>query len=221
MNGIEWRVSIIILITALSSSVILYYQWHESQRPRHRTNVVIEGVEYPHDIFDETFNYSFLIGKEVSFCEPLNRSEFAAEYVYTHHYEFSSLDEAWLLLEELGTPKVVIGFARWLSNGTYVEAVKRCYGYDPGKPWDPDCPSEIYKIFGDPRGDYPHAYYTVCREGPSFNGGIDVWVDRLHIGKRARMAQGENPIWSLRMKLYISPPYPANFDRFPIYARRW
>ena len=96
------RVAAIILIAVLSSSVILYYNWLKSQRLKQRTNVVIGGVEYPHEVFDETFNYSFLVGKGVSFYEPLNYSEFAKWEVETKDYEFSSLDEAWLLRARLG-----------------------------------------------------------------------------------------------------------------------
>jgi len=172
--------------------------------------VKVDGVEYLDEEFDENFNYTLLVGKVVSFHQPFNISELIRRKIEVEYYEFESLEEAWLLLERLKTPNVVIGFAMWLCNGTYEEALERFRRAGGAVPEDG---SEFGGFLGQPKG--PGVYYMVYRGHPSSQiGGI--WIQ-----KRYKTNSGSAAIWSLHIKLDIPPPYPAKLERYPLHARRW
>jgi len=168
--------------------------------------VTIDGVVYPNDAFDETFNYSFLRGKTISFHEKINRTEFAKgaerekeEFVY------SSMDEIRLKLESLKVPKIVIGFTMWVSNGTCEEAALRFYGETFYFGLSEKLRSGFFKSFGAKEANT--AYYEIKRGSPDFP------ASGVHISKRYKTSSGSAGIWSLRVKLPIQPPYPATFSR--------
>ena len=67
--------------------------------------MTIDGVAYLDEEFNESFDYSIIRGKRVDFSMPLNTSEFATTGSQSERqvYEFQSLREAWLFLEEWST----------------------------------------------------------------------------------------------------------------------
>jgi len=174
--------------------------------------VMVDGKEFNDEEFDERFNYQSLVNKTVYFDEPLNYSEF----IYSRemkYLNFSSLDEVWSLLEELRTPRVVIGFARWLSNGTYEESVRRYLGRDNGRPGEPDYIEEIGMTFGASkwkRIDYNKVFYDVYRN-PIY----------LRVVKGYITYGSGGDIWALNINIYVFPPYTAEFYRDPLHARRY
>ncbi len=87
----------------------------------------IECITYPDDMFDEYFNYSELRNMYIDFVLPPDSGFSASGKTETQIYEFERLEDVWLLLEELDTPRVVIGFAKWLANGTFEDVHRRFY----------------------------------------------------------------------------------------------
>jgi len=168
--------------------------------------VTIDGVVYPNDVFDETFNYSSLRGKTISFHEKINRTEFAkGTEREKEEFVFSSLDEIRLKLESMNVPKIVIGFTMWASNGTYEEVALRWYGETFYFELSENLRNEFRKSFGSKGAN--EAYYEIKRGSPDFP------ASGVHISKRYKTPSGSSGIWSLRVKLPIQPPYPATFSR--------
>lgn len=170
--------------------------------------VTIDGVVYPDDAFDETFNYSFLRGKTISFHEKINRTEFAKGTEHLkEEFVYSSMDEIRLKLESLKVPKIVIGFTMWASNGTYEEVALNWYGETYYFELAENLRNEFRKSFGAKEANT--AYYEIKRGSPDFP------ASGVHISKRYKTPSGSSGIWSLRVKLPIQPPYPAIFSRSP------
>jgi hypothetical protein len=181
--------------------------------------VTIDGVAYPDEGFNESFDYSTIRGKRVDFSMPLNTSEFVAIGGQEERrvYEFQSLSEAWLFLEAWSTPRVVIGFAGWISGGTHREAIIRYYGEDYTGPGMND-DNAIHEYFGrllSPR----ECFSTVERSQyvysmpPELNA-----TEAIKVMKRYSNFEGNHsPVWRLSIRLNDAPPYYAEFVR---YARR-
>ena len=181
--------------------------------------VTIDGVSYPDEGFNESFDYSTIRGKRVDFSMPLNTSEFVkiGGQVERRVYEFQSLGEAWLFLEAWSTPRVVIGFAGWISGGTHREAIIRYYGEDytgPGKMSD----NPIEEYFGRMTSS-SECFFTVERSQvvtwmpPELNA-----TEAIKVMKRYSNFEGDHsPVWRLSIRLNDAPPYYAEFVR---YARR-
>jgi hypothetical protein len=148
--------------------------------------IKIDGVTYADEEFDEDFNYSGLRGSYIDFTILPNASEFSASGKFeTQIYDFEELEEAWLLLEELDTPSVVIGFARWLSNRTFREAYQEFYGRDPAKIEDLSSTPEVSLLLGSREAQRCH--FEVNRH-PS-TGGVDRYVngtDGIYIYQKRR-----------------------------------
>ena len=181
--------------------------------------VTIDGVTYLDEEFNESFDYSSLKGKYVHFTILRNISEFSTSGKFeTQIYDFEELGEAWLFLEELDTPRIVIGFARWLSNTTFREAYKEFYGRDPMEIEDYPSTPEISLLFGNREAQQCH--FGVDR-GPS-TGGLETNVngtDGICIFKR-EMGIGRSIVyWLLYIRLNDTPPYPVVFCRYPYPAR--
>ena len=181
--------------------------------------VTIDGVSYPDEGFNESFDYSTIRGKRVDFSMPLNTSEFVAIGGQEERrvYEFQSLGEAWLFLESWSTPRVVIGFAGWISGGTHREAIIRYYGEDYTGPGMND-DNAIHEYFGrllSPR----ECFFTVERSQyvysmpPELNATEAITVMKMH----STYEGYRSPIWKLAIRLNDAPPYYAEFVR---YARR-
>lgn len=168
--------------------------------------VTIDGVVYPNDAFDETFNYASLRGKTISFHERINRTEFAqGTKNEKEEFEYSSMDEIRLKLENLNVPKIVIGFMMWASDGTYEEVALRWYGETFYFELAENLRGEFRKSFGSKGAN--EAYYEVKRGSPDFPGS------GVRISKRYKTPSGSAGIWSLHVKLPLQPPYPATFSR--------
>ena len=201
--------SVSILIVA--GLIVLSYAKPPEWRP---LTVTIDGVTYLDEEFNESFDYSTIRGKRVDFSMPLNTSEFATIGSQSERqvYEFQSLWEAWLLLDkECNTPRVVIGFVRWISNGTLLDAVTRYHGEDHTGP------ARITKVFG--RKTTRECFFTVWRgQGVAWmplelNATEAILVLKMHSDY-----EGDHvPIWYLSIRLNDAPPYYAEFIR---YSRR-
>jgi hypothetical protein len=210
-----------LLLTGIASAsiliaaglIVLSYAKPPEWRP---LTVTIDGVAYHDEGFNESFDYSTIRGKSVDFSMPLNTSEFVkiGSQVERQVYEFQSLGEAWLFLEEWSTPRVVIGFAGWISSGTHREAIIRYYGEDytgPGKMND----NPIEEYFGrllSPR----ECFFIVERSQvvtwmpPELNA-----TEAIKVAKRYSNYEGDHsPIWRLSIRLNDAPPYYAEFVRY-------
>jgi len=180
----------------------------------------IDGVIYTDEEFDEDFNYSGLRGSYIDFTILRNSSEFSASGKYeTQIYDFEELEEAWLLLEELDTPSVVIGFAKWLSNRTFREAYQEFYGRDPAKIEDLSSTPEVSLNLGS--RETQRCRFQVTRR-PSSLGGPEIYVngtDGIFIIKQELGIGRHIGVWLLYIRLNDTPPYPAVFSRYPYPTR--
>lgn len=156
----------------------------------------IDGVEYPDEYFDTSFNYSSLRGKQITLYQPFNRSEIGSGDHQHEELNISRVDELVGILEEFGAPKIVIGYAMWIGNCTWTEAVKKWLG----EPVNLNEVNQIGKTFGRAVGRYVN--YDVYRDGT-----------RLSISKMYKTGEGEfSSIWSVHVKLYF-PPYQITVFR--------
>ena len=178
--------------------------------------IKIDGVIYADEEFDEDFDYPGLRGSYIDFTIMRNSSEFTASGdMESQILEFERLDEAWLLLEELDTPSVVIGFARWLSNRTFNEAYQEFYGIDPAKIEDSPSTPEVSLTLGSRMAQ--RCRFDVTRY-PSSLGGVEIYVngtDGIKVIKRETGIGRSIGVWSLYIRLNDTPPYPAVFSRYP------
>ena len=149
-----------------------------------------------------------------------NSSEFSASgKSEIQIYDFEELEEAWLLLEELDTPSVVIGFARWLSSGTFREAYQEFYGRDPAEIENLSSTPEVSLTLGS--RETQRCRFEVYRY-PSSTGGVDIYVngtDGIYIIKKELGIGRHIGVWLLYIRLNDTPPYPAVFSRYPYPTR--
>jgi len=123
----------------------------------------IDGMEYPDEYFNEGFDYSSLKGKKVVFHQPFSRSEFLMGGSRIEEFSISELDELEGILDELGTPKIVIGYALWIGNCTWDEVARWRYGDSV------DLNDVIGTIIQRRFGDYSTVYYEIERFGHSLS----------------------------------------------------
>ena len=90
--------------------------------------VFIDGIEYPDEHFNESFDYSSLKSKDVVLHQPFNPSEFLPGGGEDKEFAIPRLDDIDGILEEFGTPSVVIGYALWIGNSTWDDVVRWWYG---------------------------------------------------------------------------------------------
>jgi hypothetical protein len=178
--------------------------------------IKIDGVKYTDEDFDEDFNYPGLRDSYIDFTIRRNASEFTASGdMESQILEFEKLEDTWLLLEELDTPSVVIGFARWLSNRTFNEAYQEFYGRDPMEIKDYPSTPEVSLTLGSRMAQ--RCRFQVDRH-PSSLGGVDIYVngtDGIFVIKRETGIGRGLAVWSLYIRLNDTPPYPAVFSRYP------
>ena len=214
--------TIIALAVSFTSIIIVGLFIIQNLLTRPPLEIKIDGVTYADEEFDEDFNYSGLRGSYIDFTILRNVSEFSASgEMEAQVLEFERLEEAWLLLEELDTPSVVIGFARWLSIGTFREAYQAFYGRDPAKIEDMSSTPEVSLEFGSRMAQ--RCRFEVTRL-QSTRYGVDVYVkngtDGIYVNKRETGIGRSSGVWFLYIRLNDTPPYPAVFCRFPYYAPR-
>jgi len=158
--------------------------------------VYIDGVEYPDEYFDMSFNYSSLRGMQVTLYQPFNRSEIVKGDHQHEELNISRVDELVGILEEFGAPKIVIGYTMWIGNCTWTEAVIKWRGESVNL----NEVNQIGMTFGRAEGRY-------------INYGVDRDGQGLRISKRYKTGEGEfSSIWSVRVKLYF-PPYQVTVFR--------
>jgi hypothetical protein len=172
-------------------------------------------VTYPDDMFDESFNYSELRDKRIEFNIYFEEDYSKTGKKETQIYEFERLEDVYLLLDELGTPRIVIGFAGWLSNGSFDEVYRRFYGYGPWEREDIEgVAPQIHLLFGVP--EVEGCRFEVRREpvpgvvASYVNGfdGIYVFKMKLEIGRMF-------PVWTLYFRLNDAPPFSTILNRYP------
>ena len=178
-----------------------------------------ERVTYPDEFFDETFNYPELKDKHIEF-----NIQFEAKFVTsgkseTQIYEFEGLEDVWLLLEELDTPRIVIGFAKWLTNGTFEDVFVKFHGYHPSERGEFGGPPEdIYLSFG--RGWPEVCIFEVYREPvpgsvASYVGGFD----GIYVSKMKMEASRGLRVWRMYVRLNDAPPFSTVLIRNPYPTR--
>jgi len=200
-------------ILIVAGLIVLSFYKPPEWRP---LTVTIDGVTYLDEEFNESFDYSTIRGKRVDFSMPVNTSEFSTIGSQSERqvYEFQSLQDVWLFLEEWSTPRVVTGFAEWISNGTHREAIIRYYGEDyTGPGMMSDNPIEEY--FGRTT-KVRECFFTVERSQivtwmpPELNA-----TEAIKVTKRYSIYEGDHlPIWRLSIRLNDAPPYYAEFVRY-------
>jgi len=182
---------------------------------------VSKRVTYTDETFDETFNYSKLKDKHIEFNIPFEAKFATSNEIETQIFEFESLEDVWLFLENHSTPRIVIGFADWLTNGTFEEVSKRFHGYDPSKRGEWPGPSEdISLMFG--RWKTWQCYFEVIR-APSPASYIEQYVngiEGIYVRKRFASDGRSSAVWTLYIKLNDAPPFSAVFCKFPYYTSR-
>jgi hypothetical protein len=181
--------------------------------------IKIDGITYADEEFDEDFNYPGLRGSYIDFTILPSASEFTASGdMESQILEFERLEEAWLLLEELDTPRIVIGFAGWLSNRTFNEAYQEFYGRDPMEIEDFSGTPEVALTLGSRMAQ--RCRFEVDRHRSS--RGVDIYVngtDGIFVIKRETGIGRGIGVWSLYIRLNDTPPYPAVLSRYPYPSR--
>jgi hypothetical protein len=221
--------STVIFMTILISGVALaqYYMRPLEPGPLKVTiydiyDPEIEPVTYPDDIFDESFNYSKLRDKHIEFNNPF-KSEFSTSgNSETQIYEFEWLEDVWLLLEELETPRIVIGFTKWLANGTFEDIFVKFHGYHPSErgEWSGP-PEEISLLFGRWKDKWCH--FEVIREPapgsyiPAYVTGIDGIYVEMRYSSHESSSSG---VWTIYIKMNDAPPFSTVLIRHPFHASR-
>ena len=174
--------------------------------------LTLNGEEFPDSMFDESYDYTNFYDVKVKFQLLINSEEFAS--AGTQHsektvYEFDDWDEAWTVIEDLEIPNIVIGLAKWLRNGTHLEAGERFYGsleeYDRRS--GPD--GEIQKYLGE---NIPLSTCTFSVERAQIPYPVfeDLGTsERIVIQKRYSTEGGAGPIWIFAVELSDNPPYTA------------
>ncbi len=160
--------------------------------------VIINGLAYSDDTIDESFDYSSLKDSTISLDIPLNRSEFIKGDSLEQDFTITGKKGLEDYLENLDTPNIVIGYAMWLGDGSWSEALERYYD-------ESDVPASVLTIgdtFGKPRPSF--VYYYVQREGSG----------TLLIKKMYQKAPGNNrPVWVLRVEFNQNSEYDVTFFR--------
>jgi len=177
-----------------------------------------ERFTYPDEVFDETFNYPELKNKHIEFNLPFEAKFVTSGKSETQIYEFEGLEDVWLLLEELDTPRIVIGFAKWLTNGTFEDMFVKFHGYHPSERGEfGGPPKDIYLSFG--RGS-PICRFEVYREpipgsAASYVNGFDgVYVLKM----KMEIGRG-SPVWLMYVRLNDTPPFSTVLIRNPYPTR--
>jgi hypothetical protein len=213
------RQSVILLAVSFTSIIIVGLFAAQNLLTRPPLEIKIDGVTYADEEFDEDFDYPGLRDSYIDFTILRNSSEFSASSdIESQVLEFERLEEAWLLLEELDTPSVVIGFARWLSNRTFREAYQEFYGRDSAKIEDLSSTPEVSLTLGSRMAQ--RCRFEVDRHRSS--RGVDIYVngtDGIFVIKRETGIGRSIGVWSLYIRLNDTPPYPAVFRRYPYPSR--
>jgi hypothetical protein len=214
--------SVILLAVSFTSIITVGLFAAQNLLTRPPLEIKIDGVTYADEEFDEDFDYPGLRDSYIDFTLLCNSSEFSASSdVEAQLLEFERLEEAWLLLEELDTPSVVIGFARWLSNRTFNEAYQEFYGRDPAKIEDLSSTPEVSLELGSRMAQRCRFEVTRYR---STRYGVDVYVkngtDGIYVIKHETGIGRSIVYWLLYIRLNDTPPYPAVFCRYPYYSSR-
>lgn len=201
--------ALVLTVALLSGAYIISMQPKPEPGPLILT---LNGEEFPDSMFDESYDYTNFYDVKVKFQLLINSEEFAS--AGTQHsektvYEFDDWDEAWTVIEDLEIPNIVIGFAKWLRNGTHLEAGERFYGSLEEYDRRSGAGGEIQKYFGEnipmstctfsvERAQIP--YYLFEEFGTS---------ERIEIQKRHDFVGGAGSIWVFAVELSDTPPYTA------------
>ena len=205
----------VILALVLTAALILG-AYMVSMQPKPEPGPLIltlNGEEFPDSMFDEFYDYTNFDDVKVKFQLLINSEEFAS--AGTQHsektvYEFDDWDEAWTVIEDLEIPNIVIGLAKWLRNGTHLEAGERFYGsieeYD--RKSRPD--GEIQKYLGE---NIPMSTctFSVYRAQMPYSQYEEFGTnERIAIQKRYQHTSGGiGGIWVFTVELSDNPPYTA------------
>ena len=173
--------------------------------------LTIDGEEFPDSMFDASYDYTNFDDVEVRFQLLINNEEFSGTLQDEKTvYEFDDWEEAWTVVGDLEIPNIAIGLAKWLRNGTHLEAGERFYGsieeYDRRAGAD----GEIGKYLGE---NIPMSTctFTVERAQITYPFFADLGPnERIMIAKRYQYTPSRGaPIWIFAVELSDNPPYTA------------
>lgn len=190
-----------IYLVAIIISQIYYQNYSTSEE---ELKVIIDGKEYPDSFFDEKFDYSTLRDKKVEITMYLDSKEFPYNYE-KFTFEYKSIDKAWLLLDELKAPKIVIGFSKFLCMGSFNETVLRFYGEDYSREVYGE---EVGGVIGTAKKSYYDVLFQVYRLNiPNMKG--------LQINKMYGSASSWSSVWSLFIDLESKPDVIVTLQKYP------
>ena len=121
-------------------------------------------------------------------------------------YNFTSIDEVWRILSELKTPNIVLGFSKYLTNGSFCDAVTRYYGVDTNCSKKEEVGRNI-GVLG--RVQYSDVIFNVYRHNTSGRAGLQVSKMYLRAGARST-------IWSMFVWLDNSSEYRVELEKYAL-----
>ena len=205
----------VILALVLTAALILG-AYMVSMQPKPEPGPLIltlNGEEFPDSMFDEFYDYTNFDDVEVKFQLLINSEEFVS--AGTQHdektvYEFDDWDEAWTVIEDLEIPNIVIGLAKWLRNGTHLEAGERFYGSIEEYDRRTRAGGCIEKYLGE-NVPMSTCTFTVERAQITYPFFADLGTnERIMISKNYQYTPSRGrPIWIFAVELSDNPPYTA------------
>ena len=175
--------------------------------------LTLNGEEFPDSMFDESYDYTNFYDVRVKFQLLINSEEFASAGTQQNEktvYEFDDWDEAWTVIEDLEIPNIVIGLAKWLRDGTHLEAGERFYGSLEEYDRRSGAGGEIQMYLGE---NIPMSTCTflVYRAQMPYSQYEEFGTnERIAIQKRYQHTSGgQGGIWVFTVELSDYPPYTA------------
>ena len=217
-KSLSYKIIIPVIGFFLAISYLFAVEGYEEGRLRIRiTDIEYKTIyqEFYDDEINETFDYSQIYRKEVVFYQKMNSSEFSiSEAKEIEELVFVDLEEIYQLLREHDIPNIVVGFVRFLCNGSYEEVYLRYYKRPHEKISRYMWSTIAFYSFGSYSGIPHKVTYTV--ERPFWEDGIHIVITKRFLRRPREL--GSTYIWSLdAIQLYGTEPpiIKALFTRYP------
>ena len=214
----------VIILLGLFSAVCYLFALERYEKGR--LSVRIVDVWYPNvdvrkektwlvlydDEVNETFDYSQLCGREVFFYQKMDPTELSnSDVAKIEELLFSDLEGGYQHLRDLDVPNIVVGFIRFICNGSYEEVYMKYFKKPFKRPtgWGTHM---IWKNFGGYSGTTNRVIYNVERR---------LWEEGIHVVLTKRYKFDEKHfhyVWSLDFILLygIEPSIiKASLTRYP------
>ena len=194
---------IIILFVAIIITIGVYF--YQPPVNDGKIMITIDGKIYDDELFKNYFDYSTLKGKKIELNIQIKSEEFAIrDEVIDSNY--TTLNEVWNILSELKTPNIVVGFSKYLNNGSYCEAVTRYYGSDTNCS-EKDEVGRNFGVLGSVQ--YSDVIFNVYRRNLSGK-------DYLYVSKMYLRAGSRSSIWSMFVGLDEPNVYRVELKKYAL-----